>query len=333
MKKSSVQLGLRRSLTPREIGSAPSIGRIGRFNSGTNPSGAPIPDSARIRRGKQRRAIIIGWSLALSTLAITILVASFVVWMKPILARSKHPSGHNQATDPARVRVASKFPSPSKEQAIATVRSALAVRDPGAVPSLIRTGHTPPDDIVKFLANLEPSEGTIQDCLWLSTIDKNNLLLEGVQIVLKQPDRLRSRIAFLTPDEKGVWKLDFAALARLTEPSWPTLLAADSFPKATIRVYAGRDRYYNGPYADESAWSVYGMGSEDLDVALYGYAKRGTPQFDAMERLVAADEKSLIRATLEIRKIAGSQKRQFEITRVLAEDWVLSDIPFDETTP
>ena len=33
---------------------------------------------------------------------------------------------------------------------------------------------------------------------------------------------------------------------------------------------------------------------------------------------------------LEIRRIEGAESRQFEITRVLAEDWVMSAKPFDE---
>jgi hypothetical protein len=38
----------------------------------------------------------------------------------------------------------------------------------------------------------------------------------------------------------------------------------------------------------------------------------------------------LKRVTLEIRRVANSESRQFEISRVLAEDWVLSAIPFDQ---
>jgi hypothetical protein len=96
-----------------------------------------------------------------------------------------------------------------------------------------------------------------------------------------------------------------------------------------VRVYTGRDRYYNGPFADETVWAVYGMGSEDLDVALYGYCKRGSRQHRAMEFLIKADEKALIRVTLEVRKDVDARRRQFEITRVLAEDWVMAEKAFD----
>jgi hypothetical protein len=40
----------------------------------------------------------------------------------------------------------------------------------------------------------------------------------------------------------------------------------------------------------------------------------------------------LIRVTLEIRRTAGAESRQFEITRVLAEEWVLAAAPFDENS-
>jgi hypothetical protein len=42
------------------------------------------------------------------------------------------------------------------------------------------------------------------------------------------------------------------------------------------------------------------------------------------------DSKNLKRATLEIRRTEGAGDRQFEITRVMAEDWVMSATPFDE---
>jgi hypothetical protein len=65
-----------------------------------------------------------------------------------------------------------------------------------------------------------------------------------------------------------------------------------------------------------------------------GYCKAGSPQAEAMERIVTEsqrrlDFRGLCRATLQIRRPAGAESSQFEITRVLAQDWVLADQPFD----
>jgi hypothetical protein len=38
---------------------------------------------------------------------------------------------------------------------------------------------------------------------------------------------------------------------------------------------------------------------------------------------------SVMRATLLVERPQGADARQFEITRVLAEDWIVSDNPYD----
>ena len=97
----------------------------------------------------------------------------------------------------------------------------------------------------------------------------------------------------------------------------------------------GKDSYYNGLFRDESKWVCYAMGTPDHEVVLLGYCRKGSLQAAAMERIVAEDRlgeggRALKRATLEIRRIAGAESRQFEIARVLAEDWVVSDKDFEE---
>ena len=49
----------------------------------------------------------------------------------------------------------------------------------------------------------------------------------------------------------------------------------------------------------------------------------------ALERFFSK-EIPVPRAILEIRRVEGAEPRQLEISRVLAEDWVMGDAPFDE---
>jgi hypothetical protein len=57
-------------------------------------------------------------------------------------------------------------------------------------------------------------------------------------------------------------------------------------------------------------------------VLLHGYCKVGTPEADEMMRLFPEGEVTS-RATLELRRDKDAGTRQFEISRVLAKDWIL----------
>ncbi len=90
------------------------------------------------------------------------------------------------------------------------------------------------------------------------------------------------------------------------------------------------DNYYNGIFSDDTVWQAYALVSPDTDEILYAYAKRDTPQFLAMEKILESDE-HLHRATLEITSLPDAGERQFQISRVLAENWVMGEKAFDES--
>ena len=106
-----------------------------------------------------------------------------------------------------------------------------------------------------------------------------------------------------------------------------------------VRVILANDAYFNGPFRDDSRWSCYGMVSPDIERMLIGYCRKGSLQDQAMQRLFlsepdeagpeAASQSNIIRATLQLVRPPSAEDRQFEIVRVLAEDWVLSGQPFD----
>jgi hypothetical protein len=77
------------------------------------------------------------------------------------------------------------------------------------------------------------------------------------------------------------------------------------------------------------------MVSPDTTEIMLGYCRKDSPQARAMELIVSSadgdERRRLNRATLELRRPEGAENRQFEITRVLAEDWVLGAKPFDAT--
>jgi hypothetical protein len=77
------------------------------------------------------------------------------------------------------------------------------------------------------------------------------------------------------------------------------------------------------------------MGRVDSDTIIYGYCRRDSPQAEALAKILKRlqmnekNQSSLSRATLVISRPEGSGNRQFEIKRVLAEDWLLTDTAFD----
>jgi hypothetical protein len=173
---------------------------------------------------------------------------------------------------------------------------------------------------------VETRDGPIERYHWLSSIDVKDMLVECVLVVFKGNEKPAERLAFLTPDQQGNWKVDFDAFARSVRPSWDVLLGevadAEGTDEAVVRVFIGKDFYFNGPFRDEAEWVCYALASPDVDELLRGYCRVGSPQQLEMEKLFS-DGENVRRVTLEIRKAKDAEARQFEITRILAPDWVV----------
>ena len=190
-----------------------------------------------------------------------------------------------------------------------------------------------PTTVIGFLTEMKAWDGKVTGFQWLSSMDANGMLIDGVLVSTLKDGSPRNRLALLTPDENGKWQLDFDAFARKVNPSWSELMEGNA-KRGLVRVVVARKHYYNFNFKDESQWLCYEMTTPDFDEILFGYCRKGSPQAEAMGRIVTDEEMQEggrfgNRATLEIRRNEGSESRQFEITRVLAEDWVLGEAAFD----
>jgi hypothetical protein len=338
LKSNDVHRSVRSQRFARSAGDAPNIGRVSRV------PGTGLPKGLRRRRRRdaanpqqrRRRISLLAWSLLLLMLALSVLAFFMVFWLRGQMGRKADAEDLAAARAIQRHKV-SEFPSPSEQDALDRVKDALALRDPAEVANYFRLGQTPPAAVVSFLEGMQELDGRITGYQWLSSMDANHLLLDGVLVVTSKDGAPRNRIALLTPDQRGVWKIDFDAFARTVRPSWEELLAEDG-GKGLVRVILAGDSYFNGPFKDDGKWHCYGMASPDSEKILLGYCRQDSPQARALslvfhQQVEDADHGSsrLKRATLELERPQGAEPRQFEITRVLAEDWVLSDTPFDET--
>ncbi len=317
----------------RAAGDAPSMGRVARM------PGTGLPKGTRRTRKKSeggrdsrisdgRKRILQIWSILLIGAVVVILGLTLGLWLIPKAASS----GEIVAKPPAEsldvARIASKFPSPSEEEALATVEAGLGIRDPEMIGEYFRPGAASAQEAVDFLQNLELKEGQLDRCEWLGSMDANGLLLEGVLVVFMGEGKPRNRLALLTPDAAGKWRIDFDAFARTVTPAWPEISKAES-KVAQVRVYAAKDYYFNGPFADDKQWVCYGIASPDTDEVLLTYCKIGSPQAGAM-RSISSNDSKMTRTTLELTRVPGAESRQFELSRVLAEDWVVGPVPFED---
>lgn len=318
----------------RATGDAPTIGRVARMPGTGLPKGerrrklrSEGGRNSRLREG--RRLVIVIWSFLLAGMALVVLALFIGFWLVPQMTRKEDQASAKATSDvEEKVKVASDFPSPSESEALALVSQALAVRDEGKVAAYFRTGSAIPEAVVDFLKNLDRVDGALVSKQWLGHMDSNSLSLDGVMITFQGGDKPRNRLALLTPDADGVWKVDFEALARSTSPAWKDLLGSAT-SAGTVRIYFAKDSYYNGPFRDDQRWRCYNLGSPDTDQSLFGYCEIGSPQEAAMSWISSRDQR-VSRAILEIRHVEGAEPRQFKISKVLADDWAMGPVPFDQ---
>ncbi len=342
MKPRDVHRAVKPQRFERSAGDAPSLGRVARVPG----TGMPKPSSGRRRRrrsgegwsdrrGKReseaRKRVIWAWSAVL-TLAAFVAMAVFVVnWTFGQMKRGNRVA--KKEAPPVQTVVKSRFPSPSEDEALSHVKRALALRDPVMIPSFFYTGSAKPEEVVDFLTRLPSLDGDIQDYQWLSSMDANGLLIDGVLVNSMLDGKPYSRLVQLTPDETGRWKIDFPAFARRVSRPWVELMSEDATSaEGEVRVLLAPDSYYNGPFSNEKDWVCYGMLSPDNDPVMLGYCRRGSPQALALEQMFLRSSSGmnvgpnrLIRACLRIRRVEGAEVRQFEITRVLSEDWIVRE--------
>lgn len=316
---------------------APASGRYARMQVTEQPKGVrrrkmtSESNQGRHLQEGQKQLIIIR-SILLCGLTFAVLVYFLVQWMMPYTKQPEVYSSKSESisANAGITKKVSQIPTPTSAAALALVKQALALRDPEKVAEYFRPDGASPQEIIDFLKGMDASDGQIDGMQWLSSMGTIMIPLEGVLVSFKSKgeEAPRSRIVVMTSDPAGKWRIDYDAFARMVTPSWNDLLKKQT-ATATVRVYVKPDNYYNGPFNDEKLWVCYSTCSPDTEETLKVYCKIGSPQTAAMASMCSKGDK-VIRATLLIRRVEGTEARQFEISKVLAEDWVAGPAPFDE---
>ncbi len=272
-----------------------------------------------------------GWLVAVTVMAVGLLVATIGFWTTTRIKAAKgavraegvRVAGFEEAPE-ARLRL---YP----EEALLIARQAVGARSESGVGASIHKGGSTAAVILKFLAGISESVPSPDDFELLQTVDANGLRMQNVLFSYRDKEgRDNSRLVILTPDHEDVWKMDFGAFARLTEPSWEAFLAGEA-DSIVARVFVERDTYFNGVFADERRWACYAVASPDMPDLLLGYCEHGSPAAKALSHMLRGGGRGVAaRATVELRRVEDAESRQFELSRVIAEDWVVRDTHFDE---
>lgn len=316
----------------RKIGEAPDLGRVLRSpQSGTSLKRGALTAAGRKRR---RNRTIMAWSMVLAVVSIGI-VMFFVILHFRNLAPAPKRIVHLAPDVPDLDSIFSedsgqKTKTPGEEASLEFVKAALSNHDPGRTTDFFKLpGDKTPDDAISILVGIGDREGTVSKTDWLGTAFANGSFMNQVVVHMEKDGRSVNRLAQLVPQADGEWRIDFDSFIRATSAEWESILSGKS-PFSTVRVFVALDNYYNGVFSEDGVWQAYALVSPDTEEILYAYTKRDTPQFRAMGKILESDE-PLHRATLEITTLPGSGKRQFQISRVFAENWVVGENPFDES--
>jgi hypothetical protein len=299
----------RRKKSTRTVGDAPSMGHVTRMHKNAGDLRA--------------RLKYVGW-LPLFLLGFAVFsfgagITGVALWMSGATIERKPILMQTGTETPTESRI-TMVPVPDPGVLENLVNSLLAARTPRQLDALIRPGEQKPEEILAKLAGLESLDGKVSSVKHEGPVNSLCLQLEAVTVLF---DSGRNRIALISPDPAGIWRVDFDAFDRHVATPWSDLLSG-SPQEATVRVFARPDNYYNGRYQNDREWACFGFASPDHETLMFGYTPRGEKQHLAMiEALRTLGPAGLKRMTLSIRQTGEGNRRQFEITRVLSDDWAI----------
>lgn len=309
----------RKKKLTRKVGEAPNMGQVARMH--------------RNATGLRERLRYVGW-LPLFLLAFAVFsfgagITALTLWLtgttfkpKPILLQN----GPEPRPEPRIKAVPVPQPAILENQ----INALLAARTVRQLDALVRPSDQRTEEILGKLAALEKTDGKVTSVQYTGPAQSNCLQLESVTVTF---DSGKNRIALIVPDPAGVWRVDFDAFDRHVSTPWSELLSGTA-QEGTVRIFTRPDNYYNGRYQNDKEWACFGFASPDHETLMFGYTPRGSKQHQAMnESLRLVGSSGLKRMTLEIRHTGSGDRRQFEIVRVLSDDWAVGDVALDDLMP
>ncbi len=284
---------------------------------------------SNLRRGKSHdRKLLVRVSLVFMLISIGIVLTMVFLYFRAGSATRLATGG--RAFDPGLETKAENMELEplDPEAAIRFVRAALGNRDPALVSShfILGASAATPREVIALLDEVQSREGSPDGIEYLGSKMASEYIVEEVVVTSVKDGRVSNRVAQLRPDG-GEWRIDLDSYARHASPGWEDILARKC-ETATVRVFISPDNYYNGEPFSEDLWKCHGLISPDVDEIMFGYASRGSAQEKALERILSKEE-PFHRAMISIRVSEKQGRMQFEISRVIADDWFIGETSFD----
>ncbi len=318
-------------IKPRKFGDAPAIGNVSR-TSGEKPPSLQRR-SVRTSHKKKYPKHFLAWSILIVSAVVSLLIVSIVKQIRDKVQITQPASQYDKPINLDLIfekEENSDLPDLKSDEAISIVTQALANRDPSLIQNFFILGKDhDPEQAMAELIRIMDAEGEMSRTEWLGLKFPNGSTVMQVMVYTAIDGKENARIAEFAPGSDGKWRIDLDAYLRKCVPPLEDVVSGKS-ETSLVRVFVAEDSFYHGMYYDETEWKVYGLASPDIADILYAYVKRGSSQDKALRRIIDTDE-SLHRATLSIIKHPNSGPRQFEITRVIAENWIIGEKDFDES--
>lgn len=325
----------------RQVGDAPSIGHVPRMHK-ESESRAGRYKPRRTSAGHSGAGLDMKTALRAGALVLAagVIIIGLFAW---ITSSRRSDAEQGLATAPPAVPHLAATPritAPDDAALKQLVKEFLEAGSPEELAPLIRPiGDRDRASLFTGLTEILKADGAVTSIQYIGPMDSRALPLEALVVNFTGDGAgtgRRNRLALLSPDAEGRWQVDYDAFVRHVSTPWPVLLSgkADS---GVVRVFVSPDSYYNGVYRDDARWVCFGMASPDEEMLMFGYVPRDSIQFEVL-KLISADAEvrapgSDLRAkrlTLEIQHDPEAEPRQFQITRVLSDEWAAGAEALDE---
>jgi hypothetical protein len=308
--------------TPKVLGLG-SVKRIDEESSAEISLVDPLPRNHHQNRGRiekhnsKIKKMLKRFPIKLGFCALVIVLMYSARW---VLKTKRTPDSVSRialVTKPSSVRIVSLSP----DEATRLVLTGLKIRDKDRLSEVFRLGEVKADEAISFLKQFEDLKSGVSNVNWIGSMDKDGLQLDLLVYQNLIGSETQKWLVFLTPNDQGVWQIDFDSFSRHVSPAWSDLLNGNT-EQGVVRVAFNHDNYFNGSFT-ESDWICYQLTSPDLATPLYGYCRKHTAQETALNKAMVKNDGG--RATLKIKRGVNAIGNQFEITEVLSGEWVTKD--------
>ncbi|MDB6078844.1 MAG: hypothetical protein JWO82_2591 [Akkermansiaceae bacterium] len=301
---------------------------------GRNGGGRRSSSSGRLPELRTVKKFVV---ISLSVLALVALV-SVSVWL--LRGQKNAPNSRNSSADTASGFIgdlgsdgANDSAPPPEKKLVKIATEMVEATRPTDLPDIVRLAGRKPEALLAKLQEMAKDDGEVSNVSYIGPVQNLTQPLEAVLVSFRNK---RNRIALFCPDKQGQWLIDFDSYSRSTSTPWNELLSGGN-AEATVRVYVSMDSYYNGRFSEESEWSCNGLASPDQPTLMFGYTPKNSPVDRAIRESLRfklnsglAESSRMLRMTLGIKHQEGDDKRQFEIVRVIADDWATPARALDE---